>query len=202
MYQNTENQQKIIVGTKNIKLIRCARYGIAIGVISWIFIGYLNVGFAQTENSISAEAKQQENTTEKNNQNDNQNAGENSTLTQDNQDPNAKIRIEIITDNSTFFDPQDEKISRNAMAMILSISKSGNPLTKEQSASEINLNEQKKKARKKNKREMQAYNEKKNKKFNEYLQSFQKIRSQPVIYSGTHDDYTSYLQNFQSPNRR
>ena len=202
MYQNTENQQKIIVGTKNIKLIRCARYGIAIGVISWIFIGYLNVGFAQTENSISAEAKQQENTTEKNNQNDNQNAGENSTLTQDNQDPNAKIRIEIITDNSTFFDPQDEKISRNAMAMILSISKSGNPLTKEQSASEINLNEQKKKARKKNKREMQAYNEKKNKKFNEYLQSFQKIRSQPVNYSGKHDDYTSYLQNFESPNRR
>ena len=202
MYQNTENQQKIIVGTKNIKLIRCARYGIAIGVISWIFIGYLNVGFAQTENSISAEAKQQENTTEKNNQNDNQNAGENSTLTQDNQDPNAKIRIEIITDNSTFFDPQDEKISRNAMAMILEISKSGKSLTKEQSASEINLNEQKQKARKKNKREMQAYNEKKNKKFNEYLQSFQKIRSQPVIYSGTHDDYTSYLQNFQSPNRR
>lgn len=202
MYQNTENQQKIIVGTKNIKLIRCARYGIAIGVISWIFIGYLNVGFAQTENSISAEAKQQENTTEKNNQNDNQNAGENSTLTQDNQDPNAKTRIEIITDNSTFFDPQDEKISRNAMAMILSISKSGNPLTKEQSASEINLNEQKQKARKKNKREMQAYNEKKNKKFNEYLQSIQKIQSQPVIYSGTHDDYTSYLQNFESPNRR
>ena len=66
MYQNTENQQKIIVGTKNIKLIRCARYGIAIGLISWIFIGYLNVGFAQSENLISAEAKQQENTTEKN----------------------------------------------------------------------------------------------------------------------------------------
>ena len=120
MYQNTENQQKIIVGTKNIKLIRCARYGIAIGVISWIFIGYLNVGFAQTENSISAEAKQQENTTEKNNQNDNQNAGENSTLTQDNQDPNAKIRIEIITDNSTFFDPQDEKINKDFNKFALS----------------------------------------------------------------------------------
>ncbi|SVB08189.1 uncharacterized protein METZ01_LOCUS161043, partial [marine metagenome] len=43
----------------------------------------------------------------------------------------------------------------------------------------------------------QVYNERNNKKFNEYFKRLQQKRSHSANYSGRHFDYTSYNQNIQ-----
>ena len=93
--------------------------------------------------------------------------------------------------------PEDSEKTRNAMTMMLEKSISSNPLTKMFSSSKFYLKEQKQKDREKNKREMQVYNERKNKKFNEYFKRLQQKRSHSANYSGRHFDYTSYNQNIQ-----
>ena len=93
--------------------------------------------------------------------------------------------------------PENSKKSRKAMTMMLEKSISSNPLTKMLSSSKFYLKEQKQKDREKNKREMQVYNERKNKKFNEYFKRLQQKRSHSANYSGRHFDYTSYNQNIQ-----
>ena len=75
------------------------------------------------------------------------------------------------------------------MTMMLEMSKSRNPLTKRMSASKFFLA--------KHKREMLVYNERNNKKFNEYFKRLQQKRSHSANYSGRHFDYTSYNQNIQ-----
>jgi hypothetical protein len=93
--------------------------------------------------------------------------------------------------------PEDSEKTRNAMTMMLEKSISSNPLTKIMSSSKFYLKEQKQKDRKKNKKEMQVYNERNNKKFNEYFKRLQQKRSHSANYSGRHFDYTSYNQNIQ-----
>jgi len=93
--------------------------------------------------------------------------------------------------------PEDSEKTRKAMTMILGKSKSSNPLTKMLSSSKFYLKEQKQKDRKKHKREIQVYNERNNKKFNEYFKRLQQKRSHSANYSGRHFDYTSYNQNIQ-----
>ena len=93
--------------------------------------------------------------------------------------------------------PEDLEKTRNVMTMMLEKSISSNPLTKMLSSSKFYLKEQKQKDREKNKREMQVYNERKNKKFNEYFKRLQQKRSHSANYSGRHFDYTSYNQNIQ-----
>ena len=93
--------------------------------------------------------------------------------------------------------PEDSNKTRKAMTMMLEKSKSSNPLTKKTSASKFYLKEQKQKDREKHKREMQVYNERNNKKFNEYFKRLQQKRSPSANYSGRHFDYTSYNQNIQ-----
>ena len=93
--------------------------------------------------------------------------------------------------------PEDSEKTRKAMTMMLEKSISSNPLTKMLSSSKFYLKEQKQKDREKNKREMQVYNERKNKKFNEYFKRLQQKRSHSANYSGRHFDYTSYNQNIQ-----
>ena len=66
----------------------------------------------------------------------------------------------------------------------------------------FNLDEQKKKDRKKNERKMLVLNEVKNKKFLEYFKSVKKVRAQPADYKGFHYDYTKYLQNFKMISKR
>ena len=158
--------------------------------------------YAQTENTSPDEESPKKNTIETNNQLNDKNEDKNSDIDPENQAPQSGTLIVIKPDDSIFSDPQYAEISRNAMAMILNISKSNNPLTKKQSASEFNLKELKQKARKKSLREMQAFNKRNNKKFNEIFQRFQKKRTQSANYSGRHYDYTSYIHNFQSPKRR
>ena len=93
--------------------------------------------------------------------------------------------------------PENAKKSRKAMTMMLEKSISSNPLTKMMSSSKFYLKEQKQKDRKKHKREMQVYNERNNKTFNEYFKRLQQKRSHSANYSGRHFDYTSYNQNIQ-----
>ncbi len=92
---------------------------------------------------------------------------------------------------------EDSEKTRNAMTMMLEKSISSNPLTKIMSSSKFYLKEQKQEDRKKNKKEMQVYNERNNKKFNEYFKRLQQKRSHSANYSGSHFDYTSYNQNIQ-----
>ena len=93
--------------------------------------------------------------------------------------------------------PEDSEKTRKAMTMMLEKSISSNPLTKMLSSSKFYLKEQKQKDRKKHKREIQVYNERNNKKFNEYFKRLQQKRSHSANYSGRHFDYTSYNQNIQ-----
>jgi hypothetical protein len=93
--------------------------------------------------------------------------------------------------------PEDSEKTRKAMTMMLEKSISSNPLTKMLSSSKFYLKEQKQKDREKHKREIQVYNERNNKKFNEYFKRLQQKRSHSANYSGRHFDYTSYNQNIQ-----
>ena len=122
--------------------------------------------------------------------------------TSDNETQATGPLVEIKADNSKLIDPEDEKTSRNAMAMILDISKSSNPLTNQKSASNFYMQEQKQKNRKKSIQVMLVYNEKNNNKYKKIFQRFQQKRTQSAEYSGRHDDYTSYFQNFQSAKSR
>ena len=71
-------------------------------------------------------------------------------------------------------------------------------LIKSQFVSTFVLDEFKQKGRVKHKQEMNKFNQKRNQKLRAIFESFQKIRYQPVIYSGKHYDYTSYNQHFQA----
>ena len=93
--------------------------------------------------------------------------------------------------------PEDSEKTRKAMTMMLEKSISSNPLTKMLSSSKFYLKEQKQKDREKHKREIQVYNERNNKKFNEYFKRLQQKRSHSANYTGRHFDYTSYNQNIQ-----
>ena len=73
---------------------------------------------------------------------------------------------------------------------------------KNQIVSTFNLDEQKKKDRKKNQSKMLVFNEVKNKKFFEYFKSLNKVRTKPANFTGFHYDYTKYLQNFQMISKR
>ncbi len=155
-----------------------------------ICIFLLNIGFAQTDST---------NTEEENN---NQHTADKNTLKDNTKDQKTEIAVSIKTDNLSSIDPQKEKISRKAMAMILNISNANNPLKNKQTASIFNLIEQKQTERNKSKREMKAYNQRNKKHINEFFQRFEKRRYQSANYIGKHDDYTSYIQNFQTNSSR
>ena len=75
-------------------------------------------------------------------------------------------------------------------------------LVKSQPVSTFVLDELKQRMREKHKQEMKQFNYKRNQKLSAIFERFQKIRYQPVIYSGKHYDYTSYNQYFQTAQSR
>ena len=75
-------------------------------------------------------------------------------------------------------------------------------LVKSQPVSTFALNELKQRMQEKHKQEMKQFNYKRNQKLSAIFERFQKIRYQPVIYSGKHYDYTSYNQYFQAAQSR
>ena len=168
------------------------RLAFVFAIMFSLCIFQLNIGFAQTASTNTEEDK------------NNQDAAENNTLTNETKDPKIENVVMIKTDNSSSIeiDPQEEKIRRKAMTMIMNISKTSNPLTSTQSASSYFMIELKQKDRNKSKREMQSYHQSNNKKINVNFQRFQKKRYQQVNYTGKHYDYTSYIQNFQANSSR
>ena len=75
-------------------------------------------------------------------------------------------------------------------------------LVKNQPVSTFDLDELKQKVREKHRQVMKQYNHKRNQRLSAIFERFQKIRYQPVIYSGKHYDYTSYNQYFQAAQSR
>ena len=197
MYTETEYQKKIIAA-KNDHRLRCiVRRSFAVVFFGWVFVNYINFGFAQTENT----------TVEGNSKNNNVRK-----INVQKPQPEAKYHIVYHTKNliplpfnNPRFKPvytgtisqEDSEKTRKAMTMMLEKSISSNPLTKMVSSSKFYLKEQKQKDREKHKKEMQVYNERKNKTFNEYFKSLQQKRSHSANYSGRHFDYTNYNKNIQ-----
>tara|TARA_B100001079_G_scaffold229681_1_gene208484 strand:+ start:379 stop:813 length:435 start_codon:yes stop_codon:yes gene_type:complete len=75
-------------------------------------------------------------------------------------------------------------------------------LVKSQPVSTFAPEQLKQRMREKHKQEMKQFNYKRNQKLSAIFERFQKIRYQPVIYSGKHYDYTSYNQYFQAAQSR
>jgi len=75
-------------------------------------------------------------------------------------------------------------------------------LLKSQPVSTFVPDQLKQRIREKHKQEMRQFNYKRNQKLSAIFKHFQKIRYQPVIYSGKHYDYTSYNQYFQAAQSR
>ena len=75
-------------------------------------------------------------------------------------------------------------------------------LVKSQPVSTFVPDQLKQRMREKHKQEMKQFNYKRNQKLSAIFERFQKIRYQPVIYSGKHYDYTSYNQYFQAAQSR
>ena len=189
MYTETEYQKKIIAAKNDIRLRCMIRRSFAVVCFGWVFVNYINFGFAQTENT----------TVEGNSKNDNV-----SKIIVQKPQTEAKYHIVYHTKNMVplpfnnprfkpvytgTISPEESNKTRKAMTMMLEMSKSSNPLTKRMSASTF--------FRAKHKREMQVYNKRNNKKFNEYFKRLQQKRSASANYSGRHFDYTSYNQNIQ-----
>jgi len=197
MYTETEYQKKIIAAKNDLRLRCIVRRSFAVVFFGWVFVNYINFGFAQTENT----------TVEGNSKNNNVRK-----INVQKPQPEAKYHIVYHTKNlvplpfnnprfkpvyTGTISPEDSNKTRKAMTMMLEKSKSSNPLTNNLPTSKFYLKEQKQKDREKHKREMQVYNERNNKKFNEYFKRLQQKRSHSANYTGRHIDYTSYNQNIQ-----
>ena len=98
--------------------------------------------------------------------------------------------------NNQDLDSDQENIGREAMAMIMEITKSNILYEKNKSSANLALEEQKFKNRQKHNKEMKEYNEKYNKKYLASFKRFQKMRGQHAGYTGVHSDYSAYLQQF------
>ena len=271
MYTETEYQKKIIAAKNDLRLRCIVRRSFAVVFFGWVFVNYINFGFAQTENT-TVEGNSKNNNVRKINvqkpqpeakyhivyhtknlvslpfnnpkfkpvytgtispedsnksrkamtmmleKSKSSNPLTNNLptskfyLKEKRQNIEAKHNIVYYTKNlvplpfnNTRFkpvytgtiSPEDSEKTRKAMTMMLEKSISSNPLTKMMSSSKFYLKEQKQKDREKHKREIQVYNERNNKKFNEYFKRLQQKRSNSANYSGRHFDYTSYNQNIQ-----
>jgi len=271
MYTETEYQKKIIAAKNNLRLRCIVRRSFAVVFFGWVFVNYINFGFAQTKNT-TVEGNSKNNNVRKINvqkpqpeakyhivyhtknlvslpfnnpkfkpvytgtisPEDSNKSKKAMTmmlekskssnpltkktsvskfyLKEQRQNTEAKHNIVYHTKNlvplpfnnpkfkpvyTGTISPEDSEKTRKAMTMMLEKSKSSNPLTKKMSSSKFYLKEQKQKDREKHKREIQVYNERNNKKFNEYFKRLQQKRSHSANYSGRHFDYTSYNQNIQ-----
>jgi len=109
---------------------------------------------------------------------------------------NSENILVIKPANNQDLDSDQENIGREAMAMIMEITKSNILYEKNKSSSNLALEEQKFKDREKQNKEMKEYNEIYNKKYLASFKRFQKMRGQHAGYSGVHSDYSAYLQQF------
>ena len=271
MYTETEYQKEIIAAKNNLRLRCLVRRSFAVVFFAWVFVNFINFGFAQSENT-TVEGNSKNNNDRKINiqkpqpeakfhivyhtknmiplpfnnprnkpvysgtiipeaskktrkvmtmileKSKSSNPLTNNLptskfyLKEKRQNTEAKHNIVYHTNNlvplpfnnprfkpvyTGIISPEDSNKTRKAMTIMLEKSKSSNPLIKLMSSSKFYLKEQKQKDRKKHKREMQVYNERNNKTFNEYFKRLEQKRSHTAKSSGRHIDYTSYNQNIQ-----
>lgn len=104
--------------------------------------------------------------------------------------------------NAGYTDSDQENVGREAMAMIMEITKSNILYKKNKSSANLAFEEQKFKDLEKHNKEMKEYNERYNKKYLASFKRFQKMRGQHAGYSGVHSDYSAYLQQFISSTSR
>ena len=135
-------------------------------------------------------------------QTDNINADSDKSISRGNNATNSGKPIVIKPVNVEKTDSDQENIGREAMEMIMEITKSNILYEKNKSSSNLAFEEQKFKDREKQNKEMKEYNERYNKKYLASFKRFQKMRGQHAGYSGVHSDYSDYLQQFLASTSR
>ena len=126
----------------------------------------------------------------------NANADSDQSIYQGNNAANSEKPLVIKPVSTKNTDSDQENIGREAMAMIMEITKSNILYEKNKSSSNLALEEQKFKDREKQNKEMKEYNDIYNKKYLASFKRFQKMRGQHAGYSGVHSDYSAYLEQF------
>ena len=129
-------------------------------------------------------------------QTDNFKSDSDQSISRSNNATNSEKPLIIKPANTKNIDSDQENIGREAMAMIMEITKSNILYEKNKSSSNLALEEQKFKDREKQNKEMKEYNDIYNKKYLASFKRFQKMRGQHAGYSGVHSDYSAYLQQF------
>ena len=135
-------------------------------------------------------------------QTDSVNADSNKSISRGNNSTNSEKPIVINPVNAGYTDSDQENVGREAMAMIMKITKSNILYEKNKSSANLAFEEQKFKDLKKHNKEMKEYNERYNKKYLASFKRFQKMRGQHAGYSGVHSDYSAYLQQFLASTSR
>ena len=135
-------------------------------------------------------------------QTDNVNTDLDKSISRGNNASNSEKPIVIKPVNAENTDSDQENIGRDAMAMIMEITKSNILYAKNKSSANLAFEEQKSDDREKHNKAMKEYNERYNKKYLASFKRFQKMRGQHAGYSGVHSDYSAYLQQFLTSTSR
>ena len=135
-------------------------------------------------------------------QTDNVNADLDKSISRGNNTSNSEKPIVINPVNAESTDSDQENIGREAMAMIIEITKSNILYAKNKSSANLAFEEQKSDEREKQNKAMKEYNERYNKKYLASFRRFQKMRGQHAGYSGVHSDYSDYLKQFLASTSR
>ena len=165
---------------KLTKIFLTCRF-LCVSLFCWLSMSFISYVFAQT---------------------DNVNADLDKSISRGNNVSNSEKPIVIKAAKAENTDSDQENIGREAMAMIMEITKSNILYEKNKSSSNLAFEEQKFKDLEKQKKEMKEYNERYNKKYLASFKRFQKMRGQHAGYSGVHSDYSAYLQQFLASNNR
>ena len=135
-------------------------------------------------------------------QTSNVNADSDKSISRGNNASNSENPIVIKAVKAENTDSDQENIGREAMSMIMEITKSNILYEKNKSSSNLAFEEQKFRDREKQNKEMKEYNERYNKKYLASYERLQKMRGQLAGYSGVHSDYSAYLQQFLASTSR
>ena len=154
---------------------------LCVSLFCWLSMSFFSYVFAQT---------------------DNVNADSYKSISRGNNASNSEKPIVIKAVKAENTDSDQENIGREAMAMIMEITKSNILYEKNKSSANLAFVEQKFKDREKQNKEMKEYNERYNKKYLASFKRFQKMRGQHAGYSGVHSYYSTYLQQFLTSNNR
>ena len=154
---------------------------LCVSFFCWLSMSFVSYVFAQT---------------------DNVNGDSDKSISRGNNATNSEKPIVIKAVKAENTDSDQENIGREAMAMIMEITKSNILYEKNKSSANLAFAEQKFNDREKQNKEMKEYNEKYNKKYLASFKRFQKMRGQHAGYSGVHSDYSAYLQQFLTSTSR